>query len=344
MPSYEDEVSDKIARGIIGGFFSLIAFLFSFIFRMGKGAVQSSGYHKPDEADAELKAKHQKFQGEIITEPTASLPAILVNIPRETIYDGDQASDLMAQIFKRGVLARFSIWATSTQIGWFIEAEPDHLTSIARLVRSFYPGAQVEDKEAIDDSGFYHYSFEGGMPCVFPMMTAVEFNRDPLHILTSLMDELKEDDQVLYQLLIQTPDKDYHQLGSNILFSSNINVLQYLTDEGANAASSRINSAQDLSPRYVEEMTDEAISKLKNPVWMEARVDIKIKAVDEDRAIQLFAQMGECLDTIDREKINGLYASVFEDAYPLVLTAGEAASLWHLPTADMYTEKISAIS
>ncbi len=261
--------------------------------------------------------------------------SLMVRVPSDTKWQPLMAQRLMVALFSIYESVALQIRATADTLVWQVEAQGSLRPRIQRAIYGVYPQAEVTSaRKTQADVGYFIYEMNGAAPFAGALKHATDFkDSDPLAGLLAAISNLGWGEEIVFNLTLHPPTKNYAKIGEKQLTKSGYRWLQFLsprmtTEMMLYRALFDMGQVKKLS----SDLHRVAESKLRMPLKEVAAV-IKVKTANQGRADQLMGLLTPALATYARPGLNFLVPAQ-KGAYKLVLSAPEVAALWHLPTKD----------
>ena len=239
---------------------------------------------------------------------------LALSVPPFTKWQPDLFHQLMVSLFSipTPISLIISAKADPHRISWYLEVPADTIEAVSQILYAVYPRLQLTVLEKTKDwIGFRRYPFHVIQPYIFPLKYATDFGtNDPLPTLISGLAGINAGEFVAYELTLTPPTKKHLKLGEKLV--------QELPAEAA-----------------VKKMWQ---AKIDSPL-KEARLAVKVSAKTEQRATELADKFLPAMALFEREGFNSL-TKPGDKSFQLILSPGEAAALWHLPTDQCQTPGI----
>jgi hypothetical protein len=260
------------------------------------------------------------------------LRVIHVAAARNTQWRPDLAQQLMTSLFALQERLVLVIHATASAISWSIEVAHPLEDAITKTIYGLYPHVQMEAApKQVTTVGWYRFDFETAAPFIGPLLTVTEFGKaDPLAQVLSTLSTVGEGEQLRVELSLSPVNQEIYKLGEKLSSQSLTQWWHFLTVGGAVAAATRKAFGADEVKRYTPTLQRLIDDKLNAPLKM-AVLSVKVLAKSPQRANELIIPLIPSLAIYERNGSNYLTAP-FSESFPLVLSAPEAAALWHLPS------------
>lgn len=260
-------------------------------------------------------------------------------VPHSTPWQPHLAQQLMVNLFALPPLS-LGIQALPHHVHWYIETTTGQTEALVKAIYGLYPQAQVEvEPKASNHVGHYLFDLHTAAPFVAPLKMVEDFKRiDPLTSFISALTDLSNEEQVVYELYLDKAKQNYYDLGEKLITQSTVNWWNFLHPGAAVIAATTKLAGADRVDKYVPEIQKPARSKLNSPL-KQVHCALKIKAVSEERASELIRHIFPTLAVFEREGLNFLVAP-HDNSFAPVLTPGEVAALWHLPSEQCQTPGI----
>lgn len=285
-----------------------------------------------------------------VTQPTKPIE-LPPPLPYMTLYitvppiswEPTQAVGVMNALFPLASIGpiTFRILATSTDITWTIVLPQESGETVKRAIRSFYPQAEIESTEEtpVDHPETTESNFltelRGGAEYFAPLRAVVDQNDlDPLTGIVGAMAQLEEGEQVAYAVTIKPAERDYRQEGRKKIHHSKTPGLVLGTLSAAVGNRPLIVTGQRSLDKYearFQKAFEEKLDSLLLPVTMA----VSIRAYDLQRRVGIRDSIVTATSMFDQPQGNALTNQ--PQGHPLILSAQEVASLWHLPSEDIRT-------
>ena len=204
---------------------------------------------------------------------------------------------------------------------------------VAKRLYAWYPRSQLLEAPPILYR--YEYRLELGGPFFLPLKSVSEFRSiDPLRSVSGGMTDLRSNEVVSYQLRLYEPTQNHIQLAKNYFSRSAIDDYDMATIGGILGGLGRklTRTDTDYSPFY--ELPPDIQTKLAYSL-KEVEIVVCIQTTTSHRADALAGMVGSGLSHFDSHRNFLAWAS--DQTFPVVLSASEAAALWHLPSEDIQT-------
>ncbi len=278
---------------------------------------------------------------ELVPVEQAYTQIVTLAVPHSTPWQPQVALQLMVNLFALPVSIRLGIRAATSNIHWYVEVETDYTETLVKAIYALYPQAKIAvTPKTSSYVGYYLFDIHTATPFVAPLKMAEDFNRlDPLSGLISALSNLAEDERVVYELtLADDPGEKYYKIGEELITTSTVNWWNFLHPQVAVMAATTKLIGADKVDKYVPEIQKPARAKLNSPL-KQVQFAIKIKAEAQERALELIQAIFPTLAVFEREGLNYLIAP-YSKSFTPVMTPGEVAALWHLPTDQCQTPDV----
>ncbi len=264
---------------------------------------------------------------------------IKVALPRGNPWKPTTCTELIKALFTLDEI-RLQISSEPGKITWMIEIPYHQVDQVERLIYTSYPGAELETYgKTTNQAGYYLYNNEAGAPYI-AVVTPPEDNKhtDTLKTMMGVMVGLRADEHLVYELVLRNPTQNYNQLGEKMLKTSAFDWKDRLTMR--DIAETTLASAAGAGEveKYIPEIQTRAQSKLDTRL-KEVTFNLKVKAGSEERVNAIIEALAPGFEALDREHHN-FFSLAGENTYPLVLSAPEVATLWHLPSDQIETIEV----
>jgi len=265
---------------------------------------------------------------------------VTIFVPVNTKWQPDIAQQFHLRLFTFQNPLNLLIEATETGIRWIIEVARSDERALVKTLYTLYPQAQIEVKPKTTTTiGCRLYQLHCAVPFIAPIKYAEDFGKlDPLSAILGSMSDLQPTEILIYELSLRPPQQDYYKLGKDLLTTSTVKWWHFLTVDWTTVAAAKKATGMDKVDRYKPQIQKVARAKLNSPL-KEVVFSVKIQAASKARSDRLIALLEPALATFNRDGFNSLVPAQ-KYSYPLVLSASELASLWHLPTGDCLTPGI----
>lgn len=261
-------------------------------------------------------------------------------------------------------------------LDWRSDEPPEY---IIQAIHSYYPDAEVKHEEVSEtpvEYPFYRYIifFRQAADFVWPITSATELKEfDPLVALTQGMSDLKPGERAIYTLALSIHADYAQKAGEKLITRSRIHPLQAMSPWGRSHAVADLIYGTTRDEKYQQRDQRVARAKLSHPLY-QCFLAAQIDSPDKDRMYQLAAQMDSPVWQFTRPPYNGLIwdpepwpESIRHIQGPagdkrytptrqimnwvmgigerwkttrLIMSAEEAASLWHLPHEQFTSRNI----
>jgi hypothetical protein len=240
---------------------------------------------------------------------------LTIRLPPNTDWEPAKATRLIELFFALRRPLRLGLHSKNGQISWKIEANRSDVPGVTNAIYSLFPLAQIE--ETVKESanlGFTVFELHSVTHFLHATNTPDDFKKgiSPLASMVSHMTGTVEGGEILYELILSPPSLNYREIAKKLLYHENGDEIYKKEDH------------KRLSVKAEKNM-------------MEARVVAKFKGSHREA-------VRHCLGVVaENMKIDGWFYGTVpdENSYPLVLSAEEAAMLWHLPTTDCQASGVS---
>lgn len=277
----------------------------------------------------------------MVMAPTPPRPLVLVVRVPPLAWEPTQAFEFMNTLLPltaNGPLT-LRIVATSTQITWVIALTHEAVAAVTRAILAFYPHAEItslEDMAPVESS--VGTEWRGGVEYFAPLRPVVDHrDLDPLTSIVGAMAQLEEGEQVSYAITLHRPDQDYQQAGRKKIHHSRTPELMMMGLNVANVAMGNrpvkitMRRSTDKYEARLQRVFEEKLDNFLVPVAL----SIQICARTTQRLTSLQDSFLSAMSIFDHPQGNSL--TNHPQGYPLILTAQEVATLWHLPSEDIQT-------
>jgi len=259
---------------------------------------------------------------------------IWVAVPSSTKWQSDIVLSFTRQLTSNFNQLKLLVRAIDNQIVWGLDVSPRSLSALERTLYSFYPDIQMETKGKPFSSSYWQYDVGAANRFVMPLRYVEEFAHfDPLAAVVNAMVGLAEDEEIIYQLELSRPTKNYYKEAQRMFVPS-------FWDSFKQGIASDVFKLHPPAPEAIEGGQDiKALveEKLSSGPFVEVDFCLKVKA-DSDRVDTLVNMIATALSQFDSE-FNWL-TGAGSDVYPLVLSPNELAGLWHLPPEYCQTQGV----
>ncbi len=253
--------------------------------------------------------------GSPVTDTTSTyLKYLGVSVPSTTKWHPDLAQQLIISLFSFSTPVVLGIAARPNKVRWYLEVSRDEVETVTQTLYAVYPQAQVTViSRNWSFVGYRRYPFHLAAPFILPLKFVSDFGTiDPLTTLIGGLADLSQDEIIVYELSLKSPDQEYLKLGEKF-FGEQAN--------NQNATTLKLWRA-----------------KLDAPL-KEVKLAVKIWADTAERANELVSHMLPGMALYEREGFNTL-VSPSDKSFQPVLSPGEVAALWHFPTDQCQTPGI----
>jgi len=260
-------------------------------------------------------------------------------IPHSTPWKPQVAQQLMVNLFALPPL-KLGIQALANHIQWYVETTTEQTEALVKAIYGLYPQAHLEVSPKMGNHvDYYLFDLHTAAPFIAPLKMAENFKQlDPLTSFISALTDLAKDEVVVYELHLVEPKAKYYDLGEKLITQSSVNWWNFLHPGAAVVAATTKLAGADKVDKYVPEIQKPARAKL-NTSLKEVHFEIKIKTQSQERASGLIKQLFPTLAVFEQEGLNFLVAP-HKKSFAPVLTPGEVAALWHLPSDQCQTSGI----
>jgi hypothetical protein len=261
-------------------------------------------------------------------------------VPRSTAWQPQAAHQLIINLFALSGTIVLGIRAAEDTISWYIETQAKHTEAVVKAVYALYPQAQVRVRpKTASYVDYMLFDVHTAAPFVAPLKMADDFRQlDPLAALISTLTDLASDEVIVYELVLTEANATHYQLGEKLITRSTVNWWNFLHPQVAVMAATTKLIGADKVDKYVPEIQKPAQAKL-NSHLKQVALEIKIKAATDERTGELLQTLFPTLAVYEQEGLNFLIAP-YDKSFAPILTAGEVAALWHLPSDQCQTSGI----
>jgi hypothetical protein len=278
--------------------------------------------------------------------PPPALNRLTITVP-PIPWEPSHAAGLMHALFplaSNGAIA-LRIVATNTHITWEIDqVKQEFVEPVKRSILSFYPHAEIDitpsapafAPEAPELTSFT--DILGGAEYFAPFRAVVDHaDLDPLTSIVGAMAQLEDDERLIYSVSIQPAERDYRQEGYKKIHHSQAPGVVLSMLGAAVGTRPLIVTGQRSTEKYesrFQRAFEDKLDSLLLPVTMR----IYIHAQTRERFSSIRDSIVSATSIFDRPQGNGFTDN--PKGYPLILSAQEAAALWHLPSEDIHTSGV----
>jgi len=231
------------------------------------------------------------------------------------------------------------IVATSTRITWAVVLAPQAVAAVTRTILAFYPQAEIVTQADTETTELPSITEWRGRLEYFAPLRPVGEQRalDPLTSMVGAMAHLVEGEQVGYFVTLQKPEQDYQRAGRQKIRHSRTPELVMLGLNVANVAVG--NRPVKVTPRRSLDKYEARLQRVFEEKLDNFLVPVTVRLQIHTQDAQRFASLRDSIlsATSIFEHPQGNSFIPHPQGYPLILTAQEIASLWHLPSTDIQT-------
>jgi hypothetical protein len=168
-----------------------------------------------DPGNKEAKAQLALAQAQKTSvERAAAYPTLAISVPADTKWEPKQAEELITTLMAFKVAITLRIAATNTGIAWQIEFPKESQETVSRAILSFYPQANIVPSTGDSPEDGATTWLRGKYEFFEPLLSPKELKTlDPLTGVVGAMANLEPGEEVLYQVDILPPDKEYQEEG-----------------------------------------------------------------------------------------------------------------------------------
>ena len=269
------------------------------------------------------------------------IQVLIVSLPARTPWSSDSALQLMTSIFDMRVPLTLGILARPNSIFWFIEVPKKQVNALKSSIFAAYPRAEIfVQNKTKANIGYYQYCYEAAAPYVGPLKTIDGFNNyDPLNHLLVAMNNLKEEEEIIYSLSLKPARNEIYEIGDELRKENLTRWWHYLTPQGTALTFTRKAMGVDEVERFSPDF-QKIVDMKMNSTLMETMLSFKYKTKTIGRAKELRIILEPALAQFELEGSNFL-ARPQSHSFALTLFAKEVASLWHLPNEQCQVQGIN---
>jgi hypothetical protein len=249
-------------------------------------------------------------------------------VPQDAPWDPGLAYNFTSQLASNFGHLLLSIRAVANQIIWSLDVPDQFEEGAKRTLYAFYPQCQVEPAPWLSTyTGYRQYDIQAANSFVLPLRYVDEFSQlDPLASVVNAMAGLAGDEEIVYQLALLRPNRDYHKEARRLFVPSIWQSIVQGVFEGILKPYPRTQESLQ-AEQEIKAIVEE---KLAYGPLMEATLALKVKAQSEARADNLANLVATAFSQFNTE-LNRLVGAQ-RKTHHLVLSPREIAALWHLPT------------
>lgn len=257
---------------------------------------------------------------------------ISLAVPRSTPWQPQVAQQLAITLFALPAPLSLGIQARPNRIEWYIETRRQQSEAVVKAIFALYPQAQITvQPKRQNHVGYYLFDLHTATPFVAPLKMADEFPRlDPLVSFINTLTDLEPEEAVSYELYLAETSPDYFKIGEELITASTVHWWNFLHPGVAVVAATEKLLGADKVDKYVPEIQKPARAKLNSPLKA-VYFDLKLKVDSQERAQELIRQLIPALSVFEQPGLNYLIGA-YDHSFAPVLTPGEVAALWHLPS------------
>jgi hypothetical protein len=268
------------------------------------------------------------------------LDVIALRVPRATAWEPLAAEQFMQGVFALSVPVSLIMSRYAKRVEWLIEVPHTDSEALVKLLYSLLPQSQLEVRgRKSAPVGYHTLELQGAVPFIAPLRSAKELKAsDPMKSILGALSDLRADEHLLYELGLEPITERHLELGERMLMTSTVSWWRFLRPRSALSALIEKAFGWDRVERYVTPVQRVAEAKMSGPL-KQATLRLKIRAGERGRAQALGALLEPAMAIFEREGFNFLVPASHH-SYPLVLSPGEVAALWHWPTSELTTPGI----
>lgn len=234
-----------------------------------------------------------------------------IEVPATTSWDPATIQQLVTSLYAIPVPFTLGISANAGRLSWYLALPPAEQPIAAQVIYAIHPQSELRPLSDHPPRNFYRFPLHAAAPYVFPLKEIEDFNYfEPLATLLSAMRQVHSNERWSYELTLNPIEAVYRELGQQLLN-------EWLSKYGGMDAGT-VQVIQD---------------KLNAPLKI-VRLALKIETDTIKRAHQLANSSWPTWMQFARNGFNAL-AVPGPQTFQLVLSPGEVAALWHLPSDQL---------
>lgn len=274
-----------------------------------------------------------------ISSSSSRTAAIEITTSPSTAWKPSQAVGLIAAIVRLREPTMLSIVATSRGISWHVELPEPMRETVTRTILSFYPQAGIQVLPRVNSFGAKSTALKGGLEYYAPLPFADELKSlDPLVGVVGAMANLRDSENVIYQVHLTPSQKNYNQEGHRKIHKSAWPIVMRALLDAADNRRVHVRTAPPSLDKYearYQRTFEDKVNATLTPVEM----SVFVKAPTQERFQTLLSATLTATSVFERDSGNFLISSGGHD---LVLSPPEIAALWHLPTEQIQAPGVAS--